>query len=255
MALACPVCRSLRLTPRGIAAQAIASDLAHHFPHAALFELSSDATSNQKAQKKILDEFAKTPKSILIATHMALAMNVPQTDLIIVATAEQLVAMQDFRAEERFFETIIRLKGMLEKTGTLAIQAWRTQNTLLDTAARGDWNHFAKQELILRKSLAWPPFRRIAKLTLENKNAEVAERQSQKLILQLKKSLSLIPYPISPEVIGPSPGLIPRPRGKHIRILIVKWKPGGEFDTLVERKIIKITPPEWEITINPSSII
>lgn len=255
MALACPSCRSLRLSSRGIAAQALVSELKNRFPKANIFELSADATPNEHGQKRTLNAFSDAAGGILVATHMLFAKTLPPIDLCVIASVDQLLTIPDFRAEERLFEMITRLKGLLSQQGELIIQSWNPHNPLLQKAASGDWKDFIREELALRKSFAWPPFMRLAKLTYAHRNAETADAAVKQFIEKLQKTLSLNRYPLYAEVLGPSPGLVPRPRGKYVRIILVKWKPKNDFDTSMEEKLSHIVPARWDVTVNPSSIL
>lgn len=253
--LACPACRSLRLAPRGIAAQALVHELQARFTDARIFELSSDTAKSPKKQVRVMHEFSQEPQGILVATQLVFSQAPPPLDLIVVSAAEQLLTISDFRTEEQFFSTIMRFRGMLQEKGRLIIQAWHPDRALLKLAVQDNWEEFAQQELALRKSLSWPPFRRIAKLTLKHPDAAKADEQSEQMLKKLKRTLITTHYSARAEILGPSSGLIARPRGKHQRIIIVKWKPKGEFDTLFEKKLAEIIPPQWDITINPSSIL
>jgi hypothetical protein len=56
-------------------------------------------------------------------------------------------------------------------------------------------------------------------------------------------------------VLGPTPALIPRVRGKFIFHVIVKWNAEGTEDLRVEERLFSIVPPSWNIDIFPQSIL
>ena len=246
--LVCPACRGFDLMPRGLGSAALADYLGTQFPTIAdIFRLDSDAASTPKAQREIINAYAKSKKpSILVATSMAFMHQLPDLDLIAVPAFDQMGAIPDFRADEQTIRTLLRLRGRLAKKGTLAIQAWHTDRPQLTYAAGGDLNAFIEHELSMREAFGWPPFMKVAKLTFAHKSSASAIKEANALAKKLK-TLSGV------EVTGPAPAFIPKIKGKMRQVLLLKWEPDKKLG--IEEKLAKIIPPRWEIDVSPMSLL
>lgn len=255
--LACPSCRGLRLVPKGIATEGLERVLARSLKDSFLKRLDSIATPRRSQQRDVVRDFSNaTSPAILIATSMAFQHRIPPLDLVVIASFEQLLATPNFSAEEDAFATITRLREMLKPHGTFIVQTWHPDHPLINDAVNCDVAAFAKRELTLRKTFGWPPFSRLAKLTFAHENEERAEENARRLREDLRRMLrTLRSEGIRGEVLGPTPALIPRVRGKFIFHVIVKWNAEGTEDLRVEERLFSIVPPSWNIDIFPQSIL
>ncbi|OHA49233.1 MAG: hypothetical protein A2991_00055 [Candidatus Terrybacteria bacterium RIFCSPLOWO2_01_FULL_58_14] len=256
--LACPSCRGLRLFPRGVGAEGIERLLQRVLSNSWIGRLDSDATPDPKDQTRILAEFrAHEGPATLIATAMVLGKVLPPLDLVAVPALEQLLATPDFRAEERAFSALMKLRSMLKPKGAFLVQTWRKDSKLLRDAVRGDWGSFARRELRIRKKLGWPPFTRLAKLTFTHRDAKRAETEANRLAERLRTMCQSTNLPIckSAKILGPSPAFITRIREKHVWHLVLAWRPRNIADLRIEKILWNAVPPSWDVDIEPASIL
>ncbi|MBI4134113.1 MAG: hypothetical protein HY475_01675 [Candidatus Terrybacteria bacterium] len=256
--LACPSCRGLRLFPRGVGAEGLERLLQRVLPNGWTGRLDSDATPDPKDQARILAEFrTHAGSATLIATAMVLGKVLPPLDLVAVPALEQLLATPDFRAEERAFSALMKLRSMLKPKGTLLVQTWRKDSKLLRDAVRGDWGSFTRRELRIRKKLGWPPFTRLAKLTFSHRDAKRAETEATRLAARLRIMCQSANLPIckSAKILGPSPAFITRIREKHVWHLIIAWRPRNIADLRMEKILWQKVPPGWDVDIEPAAIL
>src|SRR3989344_3636766 len=249
--MACPSCQSWSLKPSGIGSTAVAEAATKLFYDTRVLRLDSEVTPRSKEQHMVLEEFTRQRKTILVTTQMLFGKRLPKVDVVGIIATDQLLAIPDFQAEERLFATVSRLQEFLKPKGKMYLQTWKPENPAITTAAAGDYRNFAKKELQLRKEFSWPPFSRLAKLIIRHHNKEVAESEAQ----NLAKELKTIKGKLKTEIIGPHPSFIPRIRGKYIFHIIMKWKPRDVEDVRVEKLLWTVVSRDWEVLINPESIV
>src|SRR3989344_5243857 len=249
--MACPSCHSWSLKPSGIGSTAVAEAATKLFYDTRVLRLDSEVTPRSKEQHMVLEEFTRQKKTILVATQMLFGKMLPKVDVVGIIAADQLLAMPDFQAEERLFATVSRLQEFLKHKGKMYLQTWKPENPAITTAVAGDYKSFAKKELQLRREFGWPPFSRLAKLIVRHRDKKAAESEAQ----NLAKKLKAISGTLKTEIIGPHPAFIPRIRGKYVFHIILKWKPKGLEDVRVEKLLWTVVSRDWEVSINPESIV
>jgi len=254
--LACPACRGLELHPRGLAAAGLAGTLARMLPGTPVIRLDGDTAKTPRARRAILNAYANTKgPALLIGTEMLLNQSLPRMDLVVVPAFDQLGALPDIQAEEVVFRMIVALRTNLKPSGHFVVQTWHAENQTLADALAGNYAAFAERELDLRRRLDWPPFARVAKLTFRHRDPARAATEAKHLAESFLNILSHIPYPISPRVIGPAPGFIPRIKNQWIWNVILAWTPRGTDDTSVEETLYQNIPPIWDIDVSPASLL
>ncbi|MBU3922982.1 hypothetical protein KJ684_01970, partial [Patescibacteria group bacterium] len=99
------------------------------------------------------------------------------------------------------------------------------------------------------KLFSYPPFSQIIKLSFEHKNPIIAKDQVKILLEKLKqqkKNLNL-----NLEIIGPIPGFISKVRNQYKWNILIKSKEKIEK----RNKLLIIVPSNWEIQVDPETIL
>ena len=85
--------------------------------------------------------------------------------------ADHLFRLPDFRASERAFAVLWAAAERVRPDGALVVQSQNPAQTALAALTRQDLGIFYKEEMKFRAELGYPPFRRLAIITITGKTA------------------------------------------------------------------------------------
>jgi primosomal protein N' (replication factor Y) len=112
---------------------------------------------------------------LLIGTQRCLhAPRPPRLSLVAVLDAELDLSHPDFRAEERQLQLLVRLQDLLQPTlasSTLLVQSRQPDRQVLQALITRRLEPFYAGEIAQRRSLGYPPFRRLAALRVGGRHA------------------------------------------------------------------------------------
>jgi primosomal protein N' len=236
----CKNCKGQRLAIIGFGVEKIAEELASHFPQTTLFQIDSDNTKTSKKAEEIIKQFNKTPNSILIGTEMSLHYINGLVDNVIAVGLDAFLAMPDWRASEKLFSTLIRLKQLARKH--FIIQTRQPEEKIFTYVTNGNLIDFYRDEITDRQEMGYPPFRVLIKISLAGSLPEI-----RKEMVRLEKMLEKwqpLSYPdISKNVKGlPVLNIL-------LRLSASLW-PEPEI-----LKILRSLPPTFVINVDPESVL
>ncbi|MDD2236734.1 MAG: primosomal protein N' [Kiritimatiellae bacterium] len=165
-----PDCRDHRFKYAGFGTQRIEEIAGKLFPHARIKRMDSDTTRRKEAYEEILGAFRSGKIDILIGTQMiAKGLHFPNVTLVGVLNADVSLHMPDFRAGEKTFQLLTQVAGRAgrgEIPGEVIVQTFTPAHAAIQAARRLDYEGFSDQELAFREELGYPPFRRMACITV-----------------------------------------------------------------------------------------
>ncbi|MFH1175598.1 MAG: hypothetical protein V1698_02660, partial [bacterium] len=132
---------------------------------------------------------------IIIATQLAAKIWLPEgLDLIGFMYADRFLNRPDFRASERAFQIVRELAGRLNSDGQMIIQTFNPENKTLLLAASGKNEEFYRYELENRKKFGYPPFSKLLKISLDDRDRRILLKNAQELreILTKFKNIEII---------------------------------------------------------------
>ena len=105
----------------------------------------------------------------------------------------------DFRASEKFGQLLFHLRYCAGCTagGRLVVQASGPDIYPFAFVENGDWEASFQQELALREAFQYPPFVRLVRVTLKNKEYKELEKQSARLKALFKGCALEVAGPVS----------------------------------------------------------
>jgi primosomal protein N' (replication factor Y) len=236
----CSYCGSWKLTALGVGIERAAKEIKTFFPETPLFRLDSDSTPSQKEALHTINTFLKTPGAILLGTEMIFFYLRQKVTMSAVITADALLAMPNFRADERLFSILLRLR-LLAKEKTF-IQTRLPESPLFEYLRFGDLLSFYREELINRKRYNLPPFARL--ITVGKKgNKETVWKELTDIGKKLPESTwhAVVPVSLSKETEGETARLVIKIKGEKIP---------DEIYTLLRR-----LPPSFLIIVDPENIL
>lgn len=204
----CPACGSARIRYFGAGTQKIEAELAALFPSARALRWDRDTTTSKGAHEVILQKFSEHQADVLIGTQMiAKGLDLPLVTLVGVVSADTSLHLPDFRAAERTFQLLTQVAGRAGRGllgGRAIIQTYTPDQYAVETAAHHDYETFARLELDFRQAAAYPPFTRVARLLIWDKNPDRAQKQAENAARQLDAILAKRGLNRS-ALIGPAP--------------------------------------------------
>jgi primosomal protein N' (replication factor Y) len=205
---ACPNenCRNPAIRYSGLGTQKVEETLNKVFPEARTVRMDSDALKRKEDYRRILGDFRAGKIDILLGTQMiAKGLHFPNVTLVGIIYADLALHQPDFRASERTFQLLTQVAGRAGRgdiEGEVVVQAFTPFHPAIQYARRHDFIGFYDQEREFREQLKYPPFSRIALLTLKGRNQEKVEFYAEHVKRDLNRLLSDIKDVV---IAGPAP--------------------------------------------------
>jgi len=232
----CRSCGSRELVFLGSGTEQAELSLREMFPSATIARMDSDAVRRGQ-HGALLEQFRRGEIHILLGTQMiGLGLDFPNVTLVGVLSADTLLDLPDFRAGERTFQLVSQAVGRAgrgEKPGEVVIQTNHPDHYAIAQAAQQDYEAFYEEELIFRKTLSYPPFSHLIKLTCVDRKEERAQQSAETLNAALGRTNAK-----GLEVLGPFKALPYRVRGDFRWQLVLKTKDVTNTNALI-REVLK----------------
>jgi primosomal protein N' (replication factor Y) (superfamily II helicase) len=186
-------CRNPQIRYAGLGTQKVELTLTRLFPEARVVRMDSDALKRKEDYRRILGDFRVGKIDILVGTQMiAKGLHFPNVTLVGIIYADLALHQPDFRAGERTFQLLTQVAGRAGRgdiEGEVFVQAFTPFHPAIQHARRHDFTGFYEQELEFRQPLNYPPFGRIALLTLRGRNEDKVKFSAEHLKHELEKEL------------------------------------------------------------------
>lgn len=199
-------CRNPEIRFAGIGTQKVEDTLHKLFPYARVARMDSDALKRKDDYRRIFGDFRTGKIDILLGTQMiAKGLHFPNVTLVGIIYADMALNQPDFRAGERTFQLLTQVAGRAGRgdiEGEVIVQAFTPFHPAIQFARRHDFTGFYEQELEFRKELRYPPFSRVAMLTLKGRNEDKVKFSADHLKRELTKHLATFSDVI---MAGPAP--------------------------------------------------
>jgi primosomal protein N' (replication factor Y) len=193
----CATCRGRRLSPFGWGLERVEHAVRRRFPKARVARWDPDTARGAKGEAQ---RAAAATADIVIGTRGALRLFGPASlGLAGFVSPDHLLRIPDFRAGERMFAWLWAAAERVGGQGALVIQSQNPTHYALEAVARQELAFFYRAELKFRAELGYPPFRRLAVITLGGGDAR---RLAEEVGAALRASPRLVVYPAVAERRG-----------------------------------------------------
>lgn len=197
----CPVCSSQDILYLGWGTQRIEEDLKKLLPEVKCCRFDVDSTARKYSAAKILSNFRDGKFDILFGTQMvAKGHDIPGVQSVGILSVDSTLNMPTYLAAEQTFNLITQCAGRAGRNleqGRVILQTYNTEHYVILTAAKQDYDAFYQQELEYRRTLHYPPFTRLMKITCFNKKESIARNHAEKIYRYIREMLPDIPDYIS----------------------------------------------------------
>ncbi len=216
----CHACNSVDITTKGFGTEQIELELAELFPTKNIKRMDQDSTRGKYSFENLIASFKNREIDILVGTQMlAKGLDFDNVTLVGIMNADNMLYQPDFRAFERSFQMMTQVAGRAgrsSKRGKVIIQTYNIYHNVIQQVANNDYQAMFKEQLYERKTFKYPPYYRLIKLTLKNRDFDKLKESSFWLYNVCKQYLIDIP------VLGPEEPAISRIRNEYIRTILIK---------------------------------
>ncbi|MFT5963379.1 MAG: primosomal protein N' (replication factor Y) [Flavobacterium sp.] len=248
----CHSCSSVELTTKGFGTEQIQQELIMLFPDNKIGRMDQDTTRGKFGFEKIIDSFKNREVDILVGTQMlAKGLDFDNVSLVGIMNADNMLYHPDFRAFERSFQMMVQVSGRSgrsEKQGKVIIQTYNPNHNTIQQVTNNDYLGMYNEQLYDRQIYKYPPYFRIIKLTLKQRDFNKLKEGAMWLYQVMSLNLNM-------PVLGPEEPAISRIRNEYIRIIIIKipqstsvagtkktiQKMLNSFDAVAQYRAIKVS--------------
>ncbi|QOR68511.1 primosomal protein N' [Cytobacillus suaedae] len=249
----CPECNSEYIRFFGTGTQKVEEELSKILPEARVIRMDVDTTSRKGSHEKLLTEFGEGRADILLGTQMiAKGLDFPNVTLVGVLTADTMLHLPDFRAAEKTFQLLTQVSGRAgrhELPGEVIIQTYTPEHYSITLASQHDFDQFYLNEMMVRKSHAYPPFYYLTIVTVSHQELTKVVSITEKITSFLRMQLSE-----SAIILGPVASPIPRINDRYRYQCMIKYKHEPNLTialkTVVERYQQEISQNQLTLSID-----
>ena len=253
----CPECKSSKVKYFGTGTQKLEDEVHKLFPNSSTIRMDIDTVSKKNSHEIILNKFKNEKIDILIGTQMVVkGHHFPDVTLVGAITADSLLNLEDYRAAEKTFQTLVQVAGRAgrEENGDVIIQTYNPDHYAIVDSQKQDYNLFYNEEIALRKMLNYPPFCDIIMINFNGTDLNEITKISNLVYkkINIYKENRLIIY-------KPVPSPIDKINNKYRWRIIIKCKLSNKILDIVnlgitDEKITKCKNTRIIIDINPNSM-
>lgn len=205
----------------GAGTQKIEEEASNLFPNARIARLDSDTAQNKSYEVKTIQDFSNGEIDILIGTQIvSKGFDFSNLSLVVVIAADAMLALQDFRADEKAVQLLEQLRGRCgrrERKGLFIIQTSQPQHPLYQRLLCDKAGDYCMELMDERRDFGFPPFSRIVTLTIRDRFEDRAQRMSAGLARTLSAAVPGVTGPYTPNPDKKADNYI-----RHIRISLKK---------------------------------
>jgi primosomal protein N' (replication factor Y) len=190
----CSACRGRRLAPFGWGAERVEHAVRRRFARAKIVRCDPEAVRGRRAEAQ---RAAALGADVVIGTRGALRLFGPGAlGLAGFVSPDQILGLPDFRAAERIFAWLWAAAERVRPDGAVVVQSQNPGHAALDAVVKQDPTLFYRPELKFRAELGYPPFRRLALITVSG-----ADRDTRAALVSaaLRQMPRLTVYPATPD--------------------------------------------------------
>lgn len=218
----CPNCNSHKIKFFGSGTQKLEDLLQQEFPQYKTLRMDQDTTGGKFGHAKILQEFAQGRAQVLIGTQMvAKGHDFPNVTLVGILAADAGLNIPDYRSAETTFALLTQMSGRAgraENRGRVLIQTYNPEHEVMQFVKKHDYVGFASKELQNRKIFNYPPYSKIMKIKITDKDKAKLEAHAEALFRELKQA----GLNRKIDVLGPFYGVISRIKDIYAMYILCK---------------------------------
>jgi primosomal protein N' (replication factor Y) len=211
----CPECGGPGLARLGTGTERLEDAVRAVFPGVRMARMDSDSMHDRESYESVLRAFGKGELDLLLGTQMiAKGLHFPGVVVVGVVSADQGLAVPDFRSSERTFQLVAQVAGRAgraDEPGRVVVQTMQPRHPALVAAANHDFDGFAAREHEDRKRYGWPPFSRLVRAVITARDDAASRRRAGEIADAVREVLPAG----GGDVLGPSPCPVHKVRDRY----------------------------------------
>lgn len=263
----CPECKSKYLKPFGTGTQRIEEELKKLIPDIRVLRMDKDTTARKGETEEILEKFKNMEADVLIGTQMiSKGLNFPDVTLVGIMSADMMLNFPDFKSFETTFQLITQVAGRAgraEKEGEVLLQSYNIDNYAIKCAMEYDFEKFYKNEIKIRESFDYPPFRNIISVVISGDNEEKVKKNIYSMYNSLIYLFKGRGYNDLSFILGPNPCTISKINKNYRWQLLFKddfveinlLKGIIKYVCITKRDVVFSKDINISISVNPNSVL
>ena len=246
----CPSCGSGEIRQFGAGVEKVEELIGRQFPEARVVRLDADTAEGVGNHEKLLSRFANHEADILVGTQMvAKGLDFPDVRLVGILLADVGANFHDYRVDEHSFQMLTQVAGRAGRAadqGLAILQTFQPERYSIRAAVSGDYERFYENDLAYRRMMSYPPFSRMVRLEIREKDPDDAKLRAYDLAAMLRAKMRETDQKL--RLIGPAPCFFPRLSGKYRWHIILR---GADPVRLVK----SLDLPWVRIEVDPPSLL
>ena len=223
----CTKCFSVSLNTKGIGVEQIFEEVKQIFPDAEVDRMDVDSMRKKFAYEKLYEKIESKETDIIVGTQMiSKGLDFDDIELVCIPKADQILFVQDFRAEERAYQLITQVSGRagrISGKGKILIQTYNTGHPIFYLMENTDTDSIYKYLLEQRKKANYPPFVKLINIELRHRKEDKVQRAIQFLYSILQKYLPSVC------LFGPETAVISRINTLYQYQILLKLPRGKKY--------------------------
>ncbi len=249
----CPQCGGSYIRYFGTGTEKLETELKELLPESRVVRMDRDTTQRKFAHAEILRAFRAGAYDILLGTQMvAKGHDIPNVTAVAVISADASLNMPDFRAAERCFILITQAAGRAGRgdvPGRVIVQCYTPEHYAVHCAISQDYRSFYEKELEMRRTLFFPPFCRLIKLTFHDEDGEKARGEADAF---RRRFVAAFDGDERQRLIGPAPSVVEKYRGVYRFDVLIKTAAIKDAQDFLRKDGLHLRQDVW-IDIDPIS--
>ncbi len=218
----CPACGSPRIRYLGGGTERVEREVSLRMPELRVGRLDRDVVERRGEAARVVDDYTEGRLDVLVGTSLVTkGLDVPETTLVGVVSADVALTLPDERAAERTWQLLAQAVGRAgrgRRAGRALIQTYLPDHPAIVAVASGDARPFVEAELDRRRRFGSPPYGRLVKLTAALEDRDETESVARRFADELRERAVVEGRRVS--VLGPVPAYVAR-RGGRWRFHVV----------------------------------
>lgn len=218
----CPVCGEAAIEIVGYGTEKIEDEVQRTFPNARILRMDLDTTRNKDGYQEIINTFSDRKADILVGTQMVTkGLDFDGVSIVGVLSADMLINIPDFRAEERAFNMLLQVAGRAgrrDTPGHVAVQTAQPEHPVIKFMQSHDYEGFYAHELEQRRERFYPPFSKMVFIYLKHREEATLQVLAEQYGTRIRALLGK-------RVSGPDKPPVARVQSLFIRRFMLKIEP------------------------------
>ena len=258
----CPVCKSKNIKYFGAGTQKLEEEIKKIFPEVTTIRMDVDTVTKKNSHEQILEKFKNENIDILIGTQMVVkGHHFPNVTLVGVIAADSSLNIEDYRAGERTFQILTQVAGRAGREnlpGKVVIQTYNKDNYSIEYAKKQNYDLFYRSEIIMRKTLNYPPFCDIIQFSINAKTETDVIKVSKYIYAELKKEFESIKNNVI--IYEPVPAPIDRIKNKYRWRILLKCRFNNNIINMINNIIEEYYKKNYKnvrliVDVNPNNMM